>query len=307
MLTLVTNPIGTAASKMFAAFQKCEIVFKREDIAIIDIEAGTGGAKVNHAGDLTSLLVAGDVIYIYSEGVNYTYNGVFEILAIVAGEITLNTPYIESATGGYANYLKNYFVELQCVNSTLSDVNLLPFSLESDGDAAGNITFDVSIVGELLTQRGEISQGVISNSENEFEIKYREVYDGSANGFTLVDSKLFIIMFAIDTPTEDTILNQLDEPILVLGYEGAIVVAKKAMGAGSSVEMPYNELDINKEVITSGTLGQLSAEVNGFYIWKWLKTASVNSSTKYIEFNFKVNGIYDFATPDFAYPDFLTQ
>jgi hypothetical protein len=307
-LTLVTNPVGSAASKFFAGFQKCEVVFKREDLAVIDIEAGTGGAKINHAGDLSSLLAAGDIIFIHSAGVNYTYNGSFEILTIVAGEITINTPYIESATGGYINYLKNWFLELQCVHPTLPDVNLLPFSLESDGDAAGNVVIDVSIINELNIRRSSIiAQGAIPESSVDFEIKYREVYAGSSNAFTLVDNKLFIIVHAINTPNELEILNHFDEPHLYLGYPSALVIANKAMTAGSDIQLNYNELNINKAIISSDNLGVVDSDVNSLLLWKWHGTATVDGNTKYIEFEIDVQGVFDFKDPDFDYPDFVTQ
>lgn len=306
-LTLTTNPVGASASKFFAGFQKCELVFKREDLAVINVEAGTGGAKINHAGDLTSVLSEGDTIYLYSEGTNYTYDGIFEILTIVAGEITVDTPYIESSTLGYINYRKNYFVELQCVNPTLPEVNLLPFNLQSDGDAKGNITIDVSIVNELNVQRGAMAEKYISESVKQFEVRYREVYEGSSNSYTLVDGKLFILLYAIEEPLEDTILNHFDTPQLYLGYPGAIVALKKALSAGSTVEMTYNELDINKEIITNGTLGSLAATVNGFLSWLWEANTSVNEGTKYIDFTLGETGVFDFRSPDFAFPDFKTQ
>jgi hypothetical protein len=306
-LNLVTNPVGSGSSKFFAGFQPCEFVFKREDIAVIDVEAGTGGAKFNHAGDLTTVLAVNDVIYVYSEGTNYTYDGPFEILEIAAGEITVDTAFIESATGGYMNYLKNYHVELQCVHPTLSAFNLLPFSLQSDGDAAGNVVIDVSIINELNEQRGAISESYLSAGVTEFEVKYREVYEGSSNSFTLVDNKLLIMLFAIDEPVTGEVLNQFDLPKLFLGYKAALVIANEALIAETTKELVYSELDINENIIDSGTLGSLDADVNGFLMWEWTAAASVSQNTKFIRFDVDVEAFFDFAATDFDYPDFLTQ
>lgn len=307
-LTLNTNPVGSDSSKFFAGFQPCEFVFKREDLAVTSVTSGTGGAKVNHAGDLSSYLEAGDTIYLYSEGNNYTYNGSFEILSITAGEITVNTPYIETGTGGYINYYKNYYVELQCVNPSLPDVNLLPFSLQSDGDAAGNVIVDVSIINELNVQRGDLAEEFISDSVTEFEVKYRQVYEGSSESFTLVDGKLLIMLYAIDEPSENEVLNQFDEPHLYLGYPANIVLALKEKGASDTFELTYNELDINKNNIASGTLGELDADTgSGFYSWLWPSDAAIEAQTNFIEFNFEVTGIYDFAEPDFDSGDFVTS
>lgn len=306
-LILITNPVGSGSSKFFAGFQKCNVVFKREDLAIDSIESGSGGIKINVSTDLTSVLSAGDAIYVYSKGASYTYDGVGIVIGITSGDITVDIPYIQTATGGYINYKKNWYVELQCVDPVLSDANLLPFSLESDGDAAGNVIIDVSIVNELNVRRGEIAEGYETSTVKKFEIKYREVYDGSSNSFTLVDNKLFIMLCCIDVPDED-ILNQFDEPQLYLGYPAAIATAIKAHAESSTVEMTYKELDINKAEVSNGTLGSLAADVDGFNIWKWETTQSVQDSTQFIELSISgASGGFDFASPDFDYPDFLTE
>jgi hypothetical protein len=161
-LTLVTNPVGSGASKVFAGFLPCNFIFKREDLAITSVVAGTGGAKINHVGDLSTYLFPGDSLYLYSPGTGYNYDLVSKIKTVVAGEITIEAPYIVSGGAGYINYLKNYYVEMQCVNPALPDVNLLPFNLQNDGDPAGNIKIDVSIVNDFNRQRGAMTEGLIS-------------------------------------------------------------------------------------------------------------------------------------------------
>ncbi len=307
-LTLNINPVGLDSSKFFAGFQPCEFVFKREDLVITSVTSGVGSKALATVGsDLTTYLEPGDTIYLYSEAADYIYDGVFEILTITSTEITVDTPYIQTGTGGYINYLKNYYVEMQCVNPDLSDVNLLPFSLQSDGDAAGNVIIDVSIINQLNQQRGDISEQFLSDSVTEFEVKYRQVYEGSSESFTLIDGKLLIMLYAIDDPNENEVINQFDEPHLYLGYEAAIVLALKERGASDTFELTYNELDINKNIIGSGTLGELDADTNGFFSWIWPSDASVNEQTKYIDFKFAVTGVFDFAEPDFATPDFVTS
>src|SRR6056297_2183919 len=101
-------------------------------------------------------------------------------------------------------------VELQCVDKNFATSNKLPFSLTSDGDAAGNIEIDVSIVNDLNRQRGDIADGLISESVQEFEVQYREVYDGSSNSFTLIDDSLVVLLYATDDPETDVILNNFD-------------------------------------------------------------------------------------------------
>lgn len=306
-LTLVTNPVGSAATKIFAGLKPIEFIFKREDLAITNVVSGTGGVKINHAGDLTAYLTAGDSIYLHSAGTGYTYDATGTILTIVAGEITIDVPYIVTGTGGYINYFKNYYVELQCVRDTLPDVNLLPFSLQSDGDAAGNIKIDVSTVNDLNRQRGAIAQQHLATSSQEFEVQYKQVYTGSAESFTLVDDKLLIVLYCPENPVTEEVLNQFDLPKLYLGYSGALVIAHDADIASSTLEMTYKEQDANKADITTDTLGSQASDVNGFLMWAWLNNATVDDQTKYIEFNLKKTALYDFAAPDFGYPDFLTH
>lgn len=308
-LTLTTNPVGAGASKIFAGLSSegIKFIFKREDLTITSVVSGTGGVKINHAGDLSSYLSAGDTIYLYSAGTGFTYDTTGTILTVVAGEITIDVDYVVSGTGGYINYLKNYYVELQCVRDTLPDANVLSFSLQSDGDAAGNIEIDVSTVCDLLIQRGAIAQAVQTASKIEFEVKYREVHTGSSNVFTLVDGKLLIVLYCKSAPNEDAILNRFETPKIYLGYSAGIALARKAGATSSTIEMLYKELDANKQSIASGTLSTLAGDVSGFLLWKWLNTASVNAQTKYIEFETKTTATFDFNPAVFEYPDFLTQ
>jgi hypothetical protein len=307
-LTLTTNPVGTATSKLFAGLKPIEYVFKREDLAVTTVVSGTGGVKINHAGDLSAYLVPGDSIYLHSHGTNYTYDATGTILTIIAGEITVDIPYIESGTGGYINYLKNYYVKLQCVHPTLSDVNLLPFSLQSDGDAAGNIKIDVSIVNDLNRQRGAMAMQHLITSRQQFEIKYRQVYTGSAESFTLVDNSMCIVLYSKDNPGEDDILNNFSLPKIFLGYPASFVLAHKADAPSATMELLYVEQDINNSITAlGGTLGSQASDVNGFLQWIWAANKTVNANTKYIHFNLDVSGTYDFKVTDFAYPDFRTQ
>lgn len=303
-LTLVTNPVGSGVVKLFAGFDSVEFVFKREDLAITNVTSGSGGAKITLGTDLTTYLVPGDSIYLYSEGTNYTYDGVGTILSLTATDITVDIAFIENATGGYINYKKNYYVELQCVDKNFSASNLLPFSLNSDGDAAGNIVIDVSIVNDLNRQRGLIADGHIDESRQEFEIQYREVYTGSSNTFTLIDNKLIVLLYATETPETETILNQFEIPIIYLGYPAAVVIAKEADAASSTMTMNYKELDMNGIQITDSSLSTLDSDVNGFIMWKWAATKTINSATQFIEFELSTAGLTDFKPVDFATPDF---
>lgn len=305
-LTLITNPVQ-GDSTVFAGFLPIEFEFKREDLAIVDTEAGTGGVRINVTTDLTTYLSEGDSVYLYSEGTDYIYDDTGTILSITSTEITIDVPFIEVSIGGYINYFKNYYVEMQAVDKGNSDVNILNFTFESDGDAAGNITIDVSLANDLNRQRDSIGKLYLANSTQQFNVKYRQVYEGSSESFTVLDTKLLIVVYATETPEVDTILNQFDLPKIYLGYPAALSIAHEEGNPGDSLELVYNELDINNNTITSGTLGSQDSENGGLYLWEWDKDNTVEGSAKFVEFDFSTAGQFDFADPDFAYPDFLTQ
>jgi len=306
-LTLTTNPVGSASVKLFAGFRPVEFVFKREDLEITSVTSGTGGAKINHVGDLSSYLSAGDSIYLYSEGTNYTYDLVTEVLSIAAGEITVTAPYIETGTGGYINYLKNYYVEMQCVNRSFSDVNILGFNLRSDGDVAGNITIDVSVANDLNRNRGALAEGHILESSTEFEVQYREVHLGSSNSFTLIDNKLIVLIYATEDPEEDEILNNFDLPKIYYGYPLAFSSANAEDSAGSTVKIVYQELNNNQVELNNDELTALNSDVNGFLLWLWDEDTTLEDATKFINFELQIEATFDFLDGDFDYPDFYTQ
>jgi hypothetical protein len=280
-------------------------------LQIVSVESGSGGIKINLTTDLTSYLNAGDSIYVYSEGANYTYDGVGIILSLTPGDITVDIPYIQNATGGYINYLKNYYVELQCVDKQFSSSNKLPFNLTSDGDAAGNIEIDVSIVNDLNKQRGKIADGLISESVQEFEIQYREVYDGSSNGFTLIDNKLIVLVYATDTPEKEKILNNFELPKIYMGYEAALVIAKEADVPGSTMIMYYTGLNENKKAIEKSQLSELNSDQNGFLMWKisfnLFLAKSFNTAIRFLEFDFITNAVADYDSNDYDSNDYVTN
>lgn len=300
-LTLITNPVGSAASKIFAGFRPVEFEFKREDLAITSIASGTGGIEITVATDLTSVLSEGDAIYVYSAGTNYTYDDVGTILSINSTKIVLDIVFTESTTGGYINYLKNYYVEMMLVNKTLSTANILPFTLKSDGSPAGVVKIDVSIATDKLLQRGDIEQDALTESRIEFEVKYKQVYDGSSETYTLIDNKLIILLYATEAPETGEILNSFELPKIYLGYPAGIVIAD--ISGAAKLEMTYTERDINNQIISRSTLGTNDGD-NGYLMWKWEATDTVSDGCKYVVFDISATGGGDFASPDFDSPDF---
>jgi hypothetical protein len=306
-LTLVTNPVGSGTVKLFPGFRPVEFVFKREDLAITSVESGSGGIQINVGTDLTSYLEVGDTIYVYSEGADYTYNVNGTILSLTATDITIDIPYVQDATGGYINYLKNYYVELQCVDRVFPTSQVLPFSLTSDGDADGNISIDVSVANDLNRQREAITEGHLINSRKEFEIQYRQVYQGSSENFTLIDNKAVVLIYATEEPINDEILNTFDVPKLYLGYSAQLVIAHEEDSVNSTMKMTYRELDANRVVVDTGALTELDSDVNGFLAWEWPSDAVVSLATKFIEFDFDLNALAEYDHNDYASTDYITD
>lgn len=305
-LVLVTNPVEGAV-KLFAGFKPVEFVFKREDLVISGVESGSGGIKINLTTDLTSYLSAGDSIYVYSEGVDYTYNGVGIILSLTSIDITIDIPFVQTASGGYINYLKNYYVELQCIDRLFASSNIIPFSLNSDGDSAGNITIDVSVVNDLNRQRGIIKDGYISESSKEFEVKYREVSLDVPGTFTIVSNKLIVLLYATEDPESEIILNKFDLPRIYLGYPAAVVIAKTEDSPSSTIELKYKELDINNLEIKSSSLSEIPSDVNGFIMYSWNKDTEVSEATEFIEFEFDSNFVAEYDSNEYDSNDYLTN
>lgn len=307
-LSLITNPV-VANYRVFAGFRPIEFKFKREDLAHTGVSSGLdSNCEIAVSTDLTAYLSVGDTIYLYSEGATtHIYSESATITAIDTSSITVDIPYIESGEEGYINYLKNYYVEMQCVDKTFTTAKVLPFSLYSDSTASGGVTFDVSIVNDLNEQRNERGKRIANESGVEFVVKYREVYDNTPQSWTTLSSKLVIALYASDVPEQDVILNSLDEPHIYEGYPAYLAICHAGGSDSDELELRYTELNINKIGVAVGTLGTINSGENGFFLWEVDKDTAFDSSARYINFKFDFEGTFDFRDGDFAYPDFVTQ
>ena len=96
-------------------------------------------------------------------------------------------------------------------------------------------------MNDLNSQRTGISEAFLSNSVTEFEVQYRQVYNGSSESYTLVNNKLVIALYATEEPENEVILNNFDVPKLYLGYPAGLVVAHAGGAAGEDIELTYIE------------------------------------------------------------------
>ena len=304
-LEIITNP-AVNATNLKAGFEAIDFIMKREDLAIIDIEAGTGGIKINHVGDLSSYLTAGDSVYVYAEGTNYVYDGIGKVVSVVSTELTLDIPFIEAAAGGYINYFKSYYAEMQLVHPNNDDINLLPFTLQSDGDAAGNVIFDLSIINDLNSQVDVIANSFLTESRKEFQIKYRQVYTGSSESFVLISNKNISVLYTVETPEQDEIINGFEVPKLYLGYDSALIVAHLDT-IQDLVEVIYNVLDANNTVLDDGTLGEISENGNnGLYMFKFDGDTVISETAKYLEFTALFTELGEYDATDYNATEYST-
>ena len=115
------------------------------------------------------------------------------------------------------------------------------------------------------------------------------------------------MLYATDTPETEEILNSFEVPKIYLGYEAALVIAKEADPASSTLTMNYKELDINQNEIATGSLSELDSDVNGFLMWKIASDINLNEATKYLDFSFIPTVGADYDSNDYDSNDYATD
>lgn len=311
-LTLITNPVtteGGVVKNIFPGFRPVEYVFKREDLAIVSVGEASGYAEITIGTDLTSYLSEGDYIYLYAEGDSgdYDYDEICEITAITSTTITLDIPYIENSSSGYINYLKNYYVELQLVNPDNSSIQMIPFSLKDDGDQAGNITIDVSIANDKNRKLFDISTRELTEGRVRFDVRYREISEGVTGSWTDMSDPV-ILVYAWEQMDTEEILNGFDMPELYKGYDFAVALShSNRNGTDSFVVAKYNELDINREELVTGlSIGQLSIDLYGIFLFVLGSGTTFDGNTEYIEVYGEYADLPDYDPEGYDSSDYLT-
>lgn len=302
MLNLISNPVTTSGGEtlnLFAGFLPVEFGFKREDLQVSLIEEGTDGViRINISEDLSSYKSVGDSIYLYGLGdiLGYEYDGVFEILDIGADYMELDGDFIEQASSGYINYKNNYYVEIEIISALNNTIKLLPFTLRSDGDNAGNITINVSIVNYLnafenmMVHESDFASSngiVLTDARVKFQVKYREVYDQEAGNYTTVTDEI-ILIYASKQPENEELMNDLSYPPIYKGYPFFFMLNH----SDANVTLPginiyYDILDINKAIITPDNLiKRFNSSLDyGLMACHFDKTISLADAVKYIKFH----------------------
>ena len=292
-ILLTNNPVvteGGVVKNLFAGFEPVEFIFKREDAQISGVGLGIdNNLLINTTSDLSGYLNVGDFVYVNSQGLTFEYDSVGEIIAITVSTITISVDFIEGTSNGYINYYKNYYLEVEIVNVNNSAVKVLPFSLIDDGDSAGNITIDVSIVNDLNIQFFEYLRQEMTASRTLFKIQYRQVWDINTDSYIVVDDEI-ILAYATQQPEIETFINELDNPKLWKGYPFGVILAHSDENSDNNgLNFSYDELDINKSTLVSGNgLGSLQASDEGFLFIDIDKGTTYNADTEYI----RLIGVY---------------
>jgi hypothetical protein len=295
-LTLTQNPVTTVAGivkNLFAGFLPVEFKFKREDLAVSAVGQGSNNKLLITTGvDLSNDLSIGDSAYIYSEGVNYTYDASGEVLEITATTITIDVDFIENSTGGYINYKRNYFVEAELVNEDNPAVKVLPIKLRDDGTPSGNVTIDTSIANDKNELQFEYILQTLEDARIKFRFQYREVWEGSNESFTLVSDEI-ILYFATEQGEVESFIQELDEAFVYEGYPfGGVLLHSDANNGGDNLSLKYDELDINKQpVVANNVIGVLSSDVFGQIFVDLPKETTYNENTEYIELKAEIGDV----------------
>ena len=245
----------------FPGYLPIEIVFKREDISIISVTAGSGtNILVTIAGDFTSIISEGDGMYVYSEGADYTYDGTGNAQTVVLNgvntDIEVDIEFIEIGTGGYLNYKQNYSVEMKLISTENTDIDLLGFSLFDDGTPDGVLTIDTSLIVDQTRQSILEASEVDEQSRIKYNVKYREVWKDNESGTFISINDPIILQYATEDLEQETFLNPITIPKYYLGYTQGIgyLHSDADDSVGQSVAILYDELDINQDNITTDTL-----------------------------------------------------
>lgn len=311
-LTLTKNPVTTEGGiikNIFPGYRPVEYEFKREDLQITSIGESGGNIEITIGVDLTTYLSPGDYIYLSSPGISGTfdYDLVAEILNVTATTIELDSLFIEGAASGYINYFLNYYVEVELVGVENVNRKILPFNLINDGDQAGNITIDVSVANDKNRQMFEFLTQEETAGRLKFNVRYRQVYDGSAESFTEINDPV-ILVYAWEQMETDEIINSFDLPKLYKGYDfGVIASHSDQNGTNSFVALDYDELNINQiEVSSANAIGQLDIDLFGMLFYHIPKSTIFDNTTEYVRINGSYTNLPDYMAGDYADVEYKT-
>lgn len=302
-LVVSDYPVKNVGQNIFAGDSPVEVTFVREDLQIVSTEQGSDNTIIiNVTTDLTSVLNAGEYVYLKSEV--YDLSG--EVLELTATGIRINKQWIgEDTAGGFINYKQNYYVELDIINP-LNDLDkILPFTLRDDGDEKGNIKIDLSIINDLnsIDFPAFLEFYEMIESRVKFDIKYREIWrESPSTAYIRINDPIIIFPAKIDGGIEK-FSNGFDLPEYYKGYpNGAVFLHSDSDPlASDDIVAYYDELDINKDTIKANQeVGTLAArEVYG-RLFAPLVDLPLLENTEYLTLKTEAAAIPEFSPIDFT-------
>lgn len=308
-LTLETYPVyfeGINKVNVFPGFKAIDIVFKREDLAITTVtQAADNRIQINVGTDVTSELNEGDFVYLYSEGVTYTYDLTAEVISVTASAIVIDGDYIEGGTGGYTNYKQNYAVEMKLTDPDNFAIDLLGFTLKQSGSDSGNIIFDVSVINDLNCQEfvEQLTGREVEEGRVKFNVKYREIWrEDDTASYIEIDNPI-IALFATSDFQIETFSNPFSEPFFYAGYPAGIgFIHSDSNQEDDAIKVTFDELDINKTDITTGNvLKQFNITDYGVLLATSEDTNLIlNEDTKYIRLNASIGGLPEYEPTEYS-------
>ena len=137
--------------------------FLRQDITVSTIAIrsaySTTLPTIKTTGSLVPLVSAGDQIYVNC-GV---YNGVYTVSAVNGAFITLDTPYISIASGGYINMIETFSNYKAYINIYDNVTGNVIDTVYPKPDSTGFLIYDVSgVLRSLINTRTDANQSFIN-------------------------------------------------------------------------------------------------------------------------------------------------
>jgi hypothetical protein len=316
-ISLVSYPVTINSgiiNNIVPGFQNIFIEFKREDIAVVSISQGTNNTiVVEIAGDLSSSILVGDWVYLYSQGSTYLYDLSAEVLEVtVPGNtnVRIDSQFIEASTGGYLNYKQNWFLESKLVNPDNNNILEYPSLFANDGNANGEIKVSVSPLVDALSSQILSNSGEITEARNIAQLMYREVWrEDDTQVFVLLAETPIIVTYSADSQGAEKFINDFDLPVYWAGYPFSIMFHhSKQNYVGKSLIVDYDELDINNDLISSdNSLVNFSSSEYGFLQVNFTDNLNaISDNTKFLKININESSLADFKAGDFKAGDFKT-
>jgi len=182
---LINDPsvnLGSNVSRWNAAFNPIVFTYQRKDFEVLAVaEDGATGKAVISVNTDTSAVLVNDLVYINAG----PYNNVFTVLIASGSSLTVDTPYIASATGFInINRLRPYY-QLQTQITYQDKITGKQSTIVSTNrpDSMGIIRTDISNFLQSVLRAKDESDYTAANYRDEnlsasYQISYAEKWDG---------------------------------------------------------------------------------------------------------------------------------